>query len=278
MTSEEVTGQSVGGARGAPVRALRHSGGQLLRLYRARALRSGLVPHLAFFALPVGRRVGRFQLEGRPFVARGIDWVSVEEVALRREYEVVRPLVTGPRPVVVDVGANIGMFSLYVFLLNPDAVVHAFEPSADTFDLLRRNRRANPKLAWSCYQAAVHARDGLVRVDDRPASTARRVTRAVGDQVTALSLRTLLRRYVGTGVRLLKIDVEGSEEAILVGNEDLLAEVDHLVVGLHPGACRTERVIDTIRRAFPAVYTVPGRASKKPLVLATRAWLDLPPL
>jgi FkbM family methyltransferase len=40
---------------------------------------------------------------------------------------------------VFDVGANIGMFTLFVKTNNPQAVVHAFEPIPDTYDVLRRN-------------------------------------------------------------------------------------------------------------------------------------------
>ena len=264
------------GGRRTPVGALRDGGGQLIRLYRSRALSTGLVPHLAFFALPVGQRVGSFQLEGYPFFARGTDWRGVENVALRREFEFILPLLAGGRPVVVDVGANIGMFSLYAFLANRDAIVHALEPSPDTFDLLRRNSRANPGLAWSCYHAAVHAGDGVVYVDDQADSTARRVCPREGDEVPSFSLRTLLTRYVESRVRLLKITVEGSEEAVLAGNEDLLSRVDHLVVELHPGECRTDRVVAAVLDAFPRLYEVPRRGARKPLLLATRTPVDLP--
>ncbi|WP_394842002.1 FkbM family methyltransferase [Pendulispora brunnea] len=40
---------------------------------------------------------------------------------------------------VFDVGANIGLFSLFVHGLRRNATVYAFEPSAPTFDILRRN-------------------------------------------------------------------------------------------------------------------------------------------
>lgn len=262
---------------GRRLRHLRRSIGQLLRLYRARTLRDGFFSYLAFF-LPFGweRRLGRLQLAGQRFVARGLDWVAVDEIALRGEYDFVRPLLAGPRPVVVDIGANIGMFSLFAFHVNRDASVYAFEPSPDTFGLLQSNRRSNPSLAWQCHHAAVHARDGMIRFDNRPASTARRVCLEDGDPVPCLSLRTVVDR-VAAPVTLLKIDVEGSEEAILVGNEAVLETVAHLVIELHPGACRTDAVVDTLTRAFPYVHRIRGRESGKPLLLATRARLDLPP-
>lgn len=263
---------------GGWLRPVRRSAGQLLRLYRARALRDGLLSYLAFF-LPYGweRRLGRLQLAGRRFVARGLDWVAVDEIALRGEYDFIRPLLAGPKPVVVDIGANIGMFSLFAFHVNRDASVHAFEPSADTFGLLDTNRRSNPSLSWQCHHAAVHARDGVIRFDNRPASTARQVSAGAdeGEAVPCLSLRTVVER-VAAPVTLLKIDVEGSEEAILVGNEHLLDDVDHLVIELHPGACRIDAVVDTLTRAFPYVHRVPGRSSGKPLLLATRARIEFP--
>jgi FkbM family methyltransferase len=260
------------------LRHVRRAVGQIVRLYRARALRDELLSYVTFFR-PFGwdRRLGWLQLGGRRFAARGLDWVAVEEVALRGEYEFIRPLLAVAAPVVVDIGANIGMFSLFAFHVNPRASVDSFEPSPDTFALLDGNRRANPSLSWRCHHAAVHAADGTIGFDDRSASTARRVSRSLdaGTPVPSLGLRTVLAR-VAAPVTVLKIDVEGSEEAILVGNEDLLAAVDHLVVELHPDACRTDAVVETLARAFPHLHRVPGRDSGKPLLLATRTRVALP--
>jgi FkbM family methyltransferase len=43
------------------------------------------------------------------------------------------------RPFVIDVGANIGMFSLFVKLHRPDATILAFEPVPETAAVFRRN-------------------------------------------------------------------------------------------------------------------------------------------
>lgn len=45
----------------------------------------------------------------------------------------------GPRPVVFDVGANIGLFTLYALRNWPDGRIIAFEPAPAVFDALRRN-------------------------------------------------------------------------------------------------------------------------------------------
>ncbi|MFF0467297.1 amino acid adenylation domain-containing protein [Micromonospora zamorensis] len=61
------------------------------------------------------------------------DEIFVQQVYLR-DGIVLRPGAT-----VLDVGANIGMFSLFVNAVCPDATIHAFEPVPSVADLLRRN-------------------------------------------------------------------------------------------------------------------------------------------
>ncbi|MFG2053061.1 amino acid adenylation domain-containing protein [Micromonospora sp. NPDC048930] len=48
-------------------------------------------------------------------------------------------IVLRPGATVLDVGANIGMFSLFVHAVCPDATIHAFEPVPSVVELLRRN-------------------------------------------------------------------------------------------------------------------------------------------
>ncbi|MCW3842676.1 amino acid adenylation domain-containing protein [Micromonospora yasonensis] len=61
------------------------------------------------------------------------DEIFVQRVYLR-DGIVLRPGAT-----VLDVGANIGMFSLFVHTVCPDATIHAFEPVPSVADLLQRN-------------------------------------------------------------------------------------------------------------------------------------------
>ena len=47
--------------------------------------------------------------------------------------------------VVIDGGANIGMFSLFVLVNCPTAYIHAFEPAPKTFQVLQANLSVHPK-------------------------------------------------------------------------------------------------------------------------------------
>ncbi|MEV0133983.1 amino acid adenylation domain-containing protein [Dactylosporangium sp. NPDC050688] len=61
------------------------------------------------------------------------DEIFVQQVYLRDG------IVLLPGATVLDVGANIGMFSLFVHSVCPDATIHAFEPVPSVADVLRRN-------------------------------------------------------------------------------------------------------------------------------------------
>ncbi|MEU9101658.1 FkbM family methyltransferase [Streptomyces sp. NPDC048361] len=74
-----------------------------------------------------------------------------EEIFVRRSY--LPDGVTLPDDAVVfDVGANIGMYSLFVHAVCPTATVYAFEPVPVVFEKLRRNTRAHGVTAklFSC--------------------------------------------------------------------------------------------------------------------------------
>jgi amino acid adenylation domain-containing protein/FkbM family methyltransferase len=64
-----------------------------------------------------------------------------DEIVVQRVY--LRHGITLPqRPVVFDVGANIGMFSAFIDAERADAVVYAFEPIGPIFEKLSRNTRS----------------------------------------------------------------------------------------------------------------------------------------
>jgi FkbM family methyltransferase len=221
---------------------------------------------------------GKFQYDQLPFVARLQDWNGVQEVVLEQEYAFAGSLYAGRRPIVVDVGANIGMFSLSIFSNWPAARVHAIEPSLATYQILDCNRAFNPGLDWHVYRAAAWHTDGEVSFDNKPFSTSSHVGASGSDveQVPAVRLDTFLNQNVPEPVDLLKVDIEGAEDAVLQSASAILSKVAHLIVEIHAATGRREQTVSTLRSAFPYLYQVPGRRSSKPLVLATRTMQPLP--
>lgn len=208
---------------------------------------------------------------GLHLAARSCDWAALQEVLIEDEYGVLRPyLKASARPVVLDLGANIGTFALFSFSVAPQAAIHSFEPSAETFSVLDANRIRNPQCNWSAHRAAAWGSDGEVSFAPSQTSTAGRVDTGGGETVPAWSLTTIMQRCGGR-VDIAKIDIEGAEEAVLCDGAEHLPQIETLVVELHPGRCDTARVSRTLRGSYGRLYQIPGRRSTKPLLLATRS-------
>src|SRR6476620_6712806 len=58
------------------------------------------------------------------------------ETVLAGEYE---SGFFGENLTIVDIGANVGSFSIWANLRWPNSAIHAYEPNPKTFDILRRN-------------------------------------------------------------------------------------------------------------------------------------------
>ncbi|HXF78962.1 MAG TPA: FkbM family methyltransferase [Usitatibacter sp.] len=144
------------------------------------------------------------------------------------EHRVLRTLAAFAPRVLVDVGANVGEWSLAAARLCPSATVHAFEVSPITFETLAANTAGEPRI--TCHAAGLGESAGEVKL--RHYDSAPALTTASG-YPHALPFREIVARVaagdeeaarLGIGhIDLLKIDVEGMEEQVLRGFGRLLA-------------------------------------------------------
>jgi len=222
---------------------------------------------------------GNFFYRNHPIVARPTDWWALDEVLINREYEFLLPLFNEfKNPTVFDVGANIGMFGLWVLSNCPGCHVQSLEASHSTYEVLEKNRQLNPSFAWAVTHAALWRHDGFVAFEDRAFSTSSRVAFQAtdGPRVPAITMKKLLGLCDLRPVHLVKMDIEGAEEAAICGQEASLAEVQNLVIELHPNLCDTKKVVSSLRSEFPFLYSAKRSHSSKPMIWATRQKRDLP--
>jgi FkbM family methyltransferase len=134
-----------------------------------------------------------------------------------------------PGMVFVDVGAHIGEFTLRAArIVGSSGEVHAFEPSPENFDLLKRNIELNDLTNVRPVFVALSDSPGTVpfRVEKEPSLNRLQV---ISDPDQAphgiISVNTCrLDSYWGTQPRpidLIKLDVEGAELLVLSGTEHL---------------------------------------------------------
>jgi FkbM family methyltransferase len=132
-----------------------------------------------------------------------------------------------PGMVVVDVGANVGYFSLLsADQVGPTGMVYAFEPEPVNHSLLQKNIDLNAYSNILAMQMAVSNTSGCIEfflseLDSGSHSIYQEGARGVADKlsVTSTTLDSFLEELGWPNIDLVKIDVEGAELAVLEGME-----------------------------------------------------------
>jgi FkbM family methyltransferase len=170
-----------------------------------------------------------------------------------------------PRPVIVDAGANIGMAALWLASRYLDAELHCFEPESRCFALLQHNLRQLPGARSE--RSALGARNGtislFVSANGSVHSVFETEAPACVETVPSTRLGDYLEQHGMERVDLLKMDVEGSELAILHGLGEHIERVGVIV-----GECH-ERLVDETafygflrQRGFRIVAKWPAHQAK----------------
>ncbi len=137
--------------------------------------------------------------------------------------------------VIVDVGANIGLATLFFQSLSPDAVLYAIEPDEENFELLQKNLA--PSISHQKVkpiQAAVANTDGNLQLNRFGLAYNSKVDALErGQTVTALSFNTFIQQYAIDTIDLMKIDVEGFEHHIFKTNTEWLDKVTNIIIEIH---------------------------------------------
>ncbi len=182
-----------------------------------------------------------------------------------------------PGDVVLDLGAHVGVVSIYIASHHPGVTVYAFEPVAANFERLRRNVEANGVEGnVVCVNVAVtgDGRDlalvgnlahnsGGATAFGPSAGRAGPTATGTGDRekarVESMTLQEIFDEYVGPGrCKLLKIDVEGAEYEILQADPELLDRVDYLSAEFHTNNVLEAQGCDPDElKAFCAVHIEP---------------------
>jgi len=134
------------------------------------------------------------------------------------EIDLFRQLLR-PGDIAVDVGANIGALTVPMArLVQPGGAIVAFEPQRAIFDILCANLRLNGLGNVSAFRRALGSTSGAIRVpplDYQRADNFGGVSLGgtSGEEVQLVTVDSLgLPR-----LRLLKVDVEGMEHAVITG-------------------------------------------------------------
>ena len=144
----------------------------------------------------------------------------------------------------VDIGANVGVFALWVTTRNPLARVICVEPSPRTCEFLRRNISKNKLNNVTVVQAACGGKSGEADLYCR--GVAAMDTLYCQDnygskfhlvaKIAVLTLQDLFEQFDVQVCNLLKLDCEGAEYEILFNaSGDALDRVEAITMEYHVG-------------------------------------------
>jgi FkbM family methyltransferase len=155
-------------------------------------------------------------------------------------------------PRILDCGANVGLASLYFKKMYPAARITAFEADPEIASVLHRNLSVNRHQDIEIVQAAVWTETGTVRFLCEGADSGAVQERGgnifetgVPREVPSIRLKDVLAREP---VAVLKLDIEGAEEAVLEDCRDALDDVRVLFVDVHE--------LDPRHRVMPRVLGI----------------------
>lgn len=158
------------------------------------------------------------------------DVATLDEVFYQRQYQ--PPAVVADRlgatPRIVDLGANIGLFALFVAAETPSARVTTIEADGANANVLRRTRELNG-LDWEVVEAVAATQDGSVPFAGGLFSLSRVEDRSDLPHVPAVDAFAYL-----ADADLAKIDIEGSEWDFLASPRLAAEGPLALVLEFHP--------------------------------------------
>ncbi|MBI4657995.1 MAG: FkbM family methyltransferase [Verrucomicrobia bacterium] len=134
-----------------------------------------------------------------------------------------------PDDTFLDVGANVGFYSLVMSRTHPGLRVIAFEPNPRLFQLLSSNAAANQFSEMGCEPLALSDRNGTALLylnqSDMSASLRDDFDTNLSDtiEVQTVTLDSFINQQRLRGRLVVKVDVEGNEEAFLEGARQTLA-------------------------------------------------------
>jgi FkbM family methyltransferase len=165
-------------------------------------------------------------------------------------------------PRILDCGGNVGLASLFFKHRCPAARITAYEADPALVKILRANLDANGAADVESVHAALWTANGRVTFqadgsDSGMIGTLPGAVAGTAVDVPSLRLRDLIEGDPNGCIDLLKLDVEGAEDAVLADCEPVLARVRAIVLDLHefdPARRQAPRVLERWRAT--GSYTV----------------------
>jgi FkbM family methyltransferase len=165
---------------------------------------------------------------------------------------------------IIDVGAHIGLFSLFVSQFCKKGKIFSFEPIKENFELLKENIKINEIKNISIFNEAVSDISSKITLyqNEDEAGHSKFIKTSNSVQVNAISIKEFFDNENIENCNLLKLDCEGSEYEIIESlPENYLKKVDKIIIEYHLADTKPELLEELKSKLINLSYNI----SIKPL-------------
>lgn len=166
--------------------------------------------------------------------------IGIAEELNKDDYNIEKiPFKPGDR--IIDIGANVGIVSLYIAKRHPEVTIYSFEPIPENYRHFLKNIELNCVTNVIPHNVAVTGDGRELRMIAHLASNSGGGTAHLANMhlpnhryymVPSVTLDSIFEKHDITRCRLLKIDCEGSEHEVLM-NSSLLSRIEYLSGEFH---------------------------------------------
>jgi len=157
------------------------------------------------------------------------DLHSIREIWFQ---EIYRLPFDSPSGVLLDLGANIGLTSIWLAKKFSFPQVIAVEPDPNNAALLRQNFDLNG-ISGEVLEAAIGPMEGTVRFNPSELSNLGKLSTHGSLPVSMISVDTIIKKCRVTRFALVKIDIEGGEQDLFDGPTEWLARTEAITIEFH---------------------------------------------
>ncbi|MDP2035603.1 MAG: FkbM family methyltransferase [Polaromonas sp.] len=197
------------------------------------------------------------------------DWFTFDQIFIHEDYNLkalkrypefealYAKYVAEGTPLILDLGANIGLSGVYFRHIWPASKIVAVEPSEDNFRVLRENFGKDN--AFEALLAGIASQPSRLTLTDpeveKNAFTTTVAAPGSEGGIEGVTVPEILARHPrskGYSPFIVKIDIEGFESELFSGNTDWVNEFPVLIIEMHdwlfPGQQTSANFLKTISR------------------------------
>ncbi len=177
---------------------------------------------------------------------------TLNEIYLDRVYDVPGFDMSRCRTV-FDVGANVGVFALYMASRAPDAAIYCFEPQSSNFENLQHNL-AIAGVRGQAYKHAISANSGVAELSLNGNSVEYSIKSpssesSFSEKIDCVSWSDAVRLTGTDWIDFVKMDIEGAELEVLSScTDEQLFGIGALSLEWHYSMDELQPVADRFRR------------------------------